>query len=359
MSAPKGGTVSDRGVAVIGAGAWGTALAHLVAGTGRHVRLWCYEPEVAEAIAARRENVQYLPGVVLARGVTPIVELGAAVSNAEAVLMVVPSHAFRSVFTAMAPLLPSEVPLVSATKGIEVDTLALMTDVMRELLPAGSRHPLAVLSGPSFAAEVAQGHPTAVTLSCRDPNVARHLQEMFTTASFKLFTTPDVIGVQIGGALKNVIALAAGGSDGLGFGANTRAALITRGLAEISRLGVAMGGQPWTLSGLSGLGDLILTCTDRQSRNFTVGYRIGRGETLDAITRGMSTVAEGVRTARAAYALSRKFRVLMPIVEQVYAVLYEGKDPRKAVTDLMEPSVGDELRPPERSGGWGDGTAAG
>jgi glycerol-3-phosphate dehydrogenase (NAD(P)+) len=182
---------------------------------------------------------------------------------------------------------------------------------------------------------------------------------MFTTASFKLFTTPDVIGVQIGGALKNVIALAAGGSDGLGFGANTRAALITRGLAEISRLGVAMGGQPWTLSGLSGLGDLILTCTDRQSRNFTVGYRIGRGERLDAITRGMSTVAEGVRTARAAHALSRKFRVLMPIVEQVYAVLYEGKDPRKAVTDLMEPSVGDELRPPERSGGWGDGTAAG
>ncbi|MEW6683001.1 MAG: NAD(P)H-dependent glycerol-3-phosphate dehydrogenase [Nitrospirota bacterium] len=351
--------MTDRGVAVIGAGAWGTALAHLIAGTGRPVRLWCYEPEVAEAIAARRENTRYLPGIALASGIAPTTDLAAAVSDAEAVLMVVPSHALRGVFSRVASVLPTEVPVVSATKGIEVDSLALMTDVMRELLPAGRRHPLAVLSGPSFAAEVAKGHPTAVTLACRDPNVARQLQELLTTTAFKLFTTPDVIGVQIGGALKNVIALAAGGSDGLGFGANTRAALITRGLAEISRLGVAMGGQPWTFSGLSGLGDLILTCTDRQSRNFTVGYRIGRGETLDAIVRGASTVAEGVMTTRAAYALSRKHRVLMPIVEQVYAVLYEGKDPRKAVTDLMEPSVGDELfRPPER-GGWGNGTAAG
>ncbi len=351
--------MTDRGVAVIGAGAWGTALAHLVAGTGRRVRLWCYEPEVANAVAARRENSQYLPGVALASAVAPTTDLAEAVSDVEAVMVVVPSHAFRAVFSRLAAVLPPDVPLVSATKGIEVDTLALMTDVMRELLPAGRRHPLAVLSGPSFAAEVAKGHPTAVTLACRDPNAARHLQELLTTAVFKLFTTPDVIGVQIGGALKNVIALAAGGSDGLGFGANTRAALITRGLAEISRLGVAMGGQPWTFSGLSGLGDLILTCTDRQSRNYTVGYRIGRGETLEAITAGSSTVAEGVRTARAAYALSRKFRVLMPIVEQAYAVLYEGKDPRKAVTDLMEPAVGDELfRLPDR-GGWGDGPADG
>jgi glycerol-3-phosphate dehydrogenase (NAD(P)+) len=347
--------VTERGVAVIGAGAWGTALAHLVAGSGRRVRLWCYEPDVVEAIAARRENVQYLPGMSLAPGIAPTSDLAAAVADAEAVIMVVPSHAFRAVFTRLAPVLPSDAPIVSATKGIEVDTLALMTDLMREVLPAGGRHPLAVLSGPSFAAEVAEGHPTAVSLACRDPHVARRLQELLTTATFKLFTTPDVIGVQIGGALKNVIALAAGGSDGLGFGANTRAALITRGLAEIARLGVAMGGQPWTFSGLSGLGDLILTCTDRQSRNFTVGYRIGGGETVDAITRGTSTVAEGVRTAQAAYALSRKYRVLMPIVEQVYAVLYEGKDPRKAVTDLMEPAVGDELfRPPER-GGLADG----
>jgi len=352
--------VTDRGVAVIGAGAWGTALAHLAAGAGRRVRLWGFEPEVAEAIATRRENTQYLPGIALATAIAPTTDLAAAVSDAEAVLVVVPSHALRAVFSRVASVLPTEVPVVSATKGIEVDSLALMTDVMRELLPAGRRHPLAVLSGPSFAAEVAKGHPTAVTLACRDPNVARRLQEVLTTSTFKLFTTPDVIGVQIGGALKNVIALAAGGSDGLGFGANTRAALITRGLAEISRLGVAMGGQPWTFLGLSGLGDLILTCTDKQSRNYTVGYRIGRGETLDAITRGASTVAEGVRTARAAYALSRKQRVLMPIVEQVYAVLYEGKDPRKAVTDLMEPSVGDELfRPPERGGGWGDGPADG
>ncbi len=348
----------ERGVAVIGAGAWGTALAHLVAGTGRRVRLWCYEPEVADTIVSRRENAQYLPGIPLASAITPTTDLATAVSDAGAVLVAVPSHALRAVCSRMASVLPSEVPVISATKGIEVDTLSLMTDVMRELLPAGQRHPLAVLSGPSFAAEVAKGHPTAVTLACRDPNVARRLQELFSTGSFKLFTTPDVIGVQIGGALKNVIALAAGGSDGLGFGANTRAALITRGLAEMSRLGVAMGGQPWTFSGLSGLGDLILTCTDRQSRNFTVGYRLGGGETVDAITRGTSTVAEGVRTTRAAYALSRKHRVLMPIVEQVYAVLYEGKDPRKAVTDLMEPSVGDEsFRPPERGGGWGDGAA--
>ena len=354
MLPPHGADVTNRSVAVIGAGAWGTALAQLVAGSGRCVRLWCYEPEVAEGIATRRENAHFLPGIALASTITPTTDLGASLLDAEAVLMVVPSHAFRAVFSRVAPVLPTDVPVVSATKGIEVESLALMTDIMRELLPAGRSHPLAVLSGPSFAAEVAKGHPTAVTLACREPNVARALQDVLTSAAFKLFTTPDVIGVQVGGALKNVIALAAGGSDGLGFGANTRAALITRGLAEISRLGVAMGGQPWTFSGLSGLGDLILTCTDRQSRNFTVGYRIGRGETLDAITRGVSAVAEGVRTVRAAYALSRKHHVLMPIVEQVHAVLYEGKDPRKAVTDLMEPSVGDELfRSPDR-GAWGD-----
>jgi glycerol-3-phosphate dehydrogenase (NAD(P)+) len=355
MADAKDATVTDRPLAVIGAGAWGTALAHVAATAGRRVRLWCFEPDVADAIARERRNARYLPGIDLPGGIEAVTDLSAAVRNVAAVLLVAPSHAFRSVFATLAPLLPRDVPLVSATKGIEVDTLALMTDVVRELLPAGSRHPVAVLSGPSFAAEVAKGHPTAVTLACRDPQAARTLQELFTTETFKLFTTPDVIGVQVGGALKNVIALAAGGSDGLGFGSNTRAALITRGLAELSRLGVAMGGQPWTFAGLSGLGDLVLTCTDQQSRNFTVGFRIGRGETLDAITRGATTVAEGVRTARAAYALSRKYRVLMPIVEQIYAVLYEGKDPRKAVTDLMEPAVGDEsFRPPERGGGWGD-----
>jgi glycerol-3-phosphate dehydrogenase (NAD(P)+) len=348
--------------AVIGAGAWGTALAHLAAGIGHRVRLWCYETDVAAAIASDHRNDRYLPGITLHSAVAPTADLAEAVAGVDGVILVVPSNAFRGVLTRLAPHLPVGVPLVSATKGIEVETLALMTDILRDLLPPGGRHPLAVLSGPSFAAEVARGAPAAVALACRDPRVGRHLQEALTTETFKLFTTPDVIGVQVGGALKNVIALAAGGSDGLGFGANARAALITRGLAEISRLGVAMGGQPGTFSGLSGLGDLVLTCTDPQSRNRTVGYRIGQGETLDRIMADASFVAEGVVTVRAAYALSRKYRVLMPIVEQVYAVLYEGKDPRKAVTDLMEPSVGDELaRPVERPGsGHGhDPTGAG
>lgn len=331
-----------RSLAVIGAGAWGTALAHLMARDGRRVRLWCYEPDVAAAIAERRMNVRYLPGIPLAPTIAPTTDVAAAVAEVDAVLLVTPSHALRRVVTDLAPHLPPGVPLVSATKGIEVDSLALMTDVLDQTLPAGRPHPIAVLSGPSFASEVARGAPAAVTLACRDAAVGRRLQESFTTGNFKLFTTSDLTGVQIGGALKNVIALAAGGSDGLGFGANARAALITRGLAEMMRLGVAMGGQPVTFSGLSGLGDLVLTCTDTQSRNRTVGYRIGRGEPLDRILGEASFVAEGVKTARAAYALSRKYRILMPIVEQVYAVLYEGKDPRKAVIDLMEPPVGDE-----------------
>ncbi|MEO6666430.1 MAG: NAD(P)H-dependent glycerol-3-phosphate dehydrogenase [Nitrospiria bacterium] len=331
-----------RSLAVIGAGAWGTALAHLMAQEGRRVRLWCYEPDVAAAIAERHINVRYLPGIPLAPTIVPTTDVAAAVAGVDAVLLAAPSHALRRVVTELAPHLPPGVPLVSATKGIEVESLALMTDVLDQVLP-GRSHPIAVLSGPSFASEVARGAPAAVTLACRDAAVGRRLQEAFTTGHFKLFTTSDIIGVQIGGALKNVIALAAGGSDGLGFGANTRAALITRGLAEMMRLGVAMGGQPVTFSGLSGLGDLVLTCTDTQSRNRTVGYRIGRGEPLDRILGEASFVAEGVKTARAAYALSRKYRILMPIVEQVYAVLYDGKDPRKAVIDLMEPPVGDEL----------------
>ena len=352
--------MTARVLAVIGAGAWGTALAHLAAGAGHRVRLWCYEPEVAAGIAADRRNERYLPGIPLAPGIASTTDLAEAVAAVDAVILAVPSHAFRTVLTRLVPHLPPGVPLVSATKGIEVETLALMTDVLRDVLPPRSGHALAVLSGPSFAAEVARGSPAAVALACRDPLTGRRLRELLTTAHFKLFTTPDVIGVQLGGALKNVIALAAGGSDGLGFGANTRAALITRGLAEITRLGVAMGGQPWTFSGLSGLGDLVLTCTDAQSRNHTVGQRIARGESLERIMADARFVAEGVTTTRAAYALSRKYRVLMPIVEQIHAVLYEGKDPRKAVTDLMEPAVGDELaRPAERFAAGSEADPAG
>jgi glycerol-3-phosphate dehydrogenase (NAD(P)+) len=336
-------------VSVIGAGSWGTALAFLLADAGHRVRLWAYETEVVEAIRTRRENTVFLPGIKLPAAIDPTNSFEEAMEGTGLLVFVVPSHVTRKVLSGLAPHIPSGIPIVSATKGIENETLLLMTDVMKEALPPSNHPYITVLSGPSFAKEVVRRQPTAVSMASADHALAVKVQAAMSTPYFKIFITNDLIGVQLGGALKNVIAVAAGGADGLGFGHNTRSALITRGLAEIMRLGRAMGADPRTFAGLSGLGDLILTSTGELSRNRQVGYQIGQGHSLDEILKEMRMVAEGVHTARAAHRLAQKMGVRMPIVQQVYAVLFDGKDPHRAVTDLMEGVGGDEV---EDAGRW-------
>jgi glycerol-3-phosphate dehydrogenase (NAD(P)+) len=323
-------------VAVIGAGAWGTTLGHLLAGKGMAVRLWAYEPEVVEAIRTRRENTLFLPGVSLAGALEATASLAEAVQGRDWLIFAVPSHAARSVLTRMAAVLPGPVPVVAATKGIEEGTLALIAQVMRETLPGSMHGMLTILSGPSFAAEVCAGGPTAVTLAGEDLSLLGRLQGLLLTPTFRVYTGTDPTGVQLGGALKNVMALAAGVVDGLGLGHNARAALITRGLAEMVRLGTAMGADPRTFAGLSGLGDLVLTCTGPLSRNHAVGVELARGRALEDVIAGTRGVAEGVRTSRAALGLARRHGVEMPIVQAVCAVLFEGKPCRQAVNDLME-----------------------
>ena len=321
--------------AVIGAGAWGTALAWLLAEKGERVRLWAFEPEVAAGIVADHENKLYLPGVSLPAALETTTSLEEAVFGAELVVFVVPSHAAARVAAARAPHVPAGAPVVTATKGIEPDQLRLMSALLEETLPA-RRGPVFALSGPSFAAEVCRRLPTAVVLAGPVGSEAGALQRLLMTPTFRVYLGEDPVGVQLGGALKNVIALAAGVVDGLGLGHNTRAALITRGLAEMVRLGTAMGADARTFAGLSGMGDLVLTCTGGLSRNRSVGVQLGQGKKLADILAGTRTVAEGVNTAKAAKALAERHRVEMPIVQEVCAVLFEGKDPRRAATDLME-----------------------
>jgi len=327
--------VKPTRVAVVGAGAWGTALADHLARNGHPVRLWVYEAELATAMAATRENATYLPGCTLSDQLYPSADLAAVVTGAEVVLSVSPSQVVRRVMTQAAPFLSPHTVVVSASKGIENGSLKLMNQVLKEVLPSAMHPRLAVLSGPSFAAEVARGVPTAVSIACRDPATAQMLQTLFSGPSFRAYTHHDLVGVELGGALKNVIALAAGISDGLGFGHNSRAALITRGLAEISRVGVALGAQPLTFLGLSGMGDLVLTCTGELSRNRTVGVRLGRGETLAEILASMVAVAEGVKTCDAVVELAARLEVDVPIAGEVWQVLHQQKDPAVAVKDLM------------------------
>lgn len=323
-------------IGVIGAGAWGTALAKHLAEKGLAVTLWAFEREVVDSITAARENRLYLPGASLPASLTVTNVLGEAVQQCHGLLFVVPSHVARPVLQQMAPLLAPGTPLVSATKGVEEGTLKLMTQVMEDVLPASTHRSLLVLSGPSFAREVADGQPTALCLAGRESETVEKFQTAFMTSTLRVYADGDLVGVQLGGALKNVIALAAGVVDGLGLGHNSRAALITRGLAEMVRLGTAMGADPRTFYGLSGVGDLVLTCTGALSRNHTVGVRLGQGEKLETILGGMHAVAEGVRTARAALGLAQRFNVEMPIVQEINAVLFEGKSCRRAVGDLMQ-----------------------
>lgn len=302
---------------------------------------WVRSEDVFEAIHTRRENPIYLPGHRLAAGVRPTRSLEEAVRGAQVVVLAVPSHAMREVAARLAPLIPQGAVAVSAAKGIEAEGGQTMTQVLSEVLPQGVA--VAALSGPSFAREVACGLPTAVTVACAEPACAHALQRLFATPTFRVYASRDVVGVELGGAVKNVIAIAAGISDGLGFGHNTRAALITRGLAEIARLGARLGAYPATFAGLAGLGDLVLTCTGDLSRNRTLGLNLGRGARLNELTAGSRQVAEGVRTALSVRGLALRERVEMPICEQVWRVLYEDKEPRSAVAELMSRDLKDEL----------------
>ncbi len=329
-------------IGVIGAGAWGTALAILLGEKGYNVTLWMYEQDLAEETQRIRENRVYLPGFPLPAAVSVTSSLETAVRDKLVILSVVPSHTVRSVSKQFAPFLSEDAIVISASKGIEIDTLKLLSDVLRDTLPWKLHNRLCFLSGPSFAKEVAQKMPTAVTLASYDQRIGKRAQQIVSTPSFRVYTSMDVIGVELGGSVKNVIAIAAGVLEGMGFGSNTLAALLTRGLAEMARLGAAMGANPHTFSGLAGMGDLVLTCTGGLSRNRTLGVRLGRGEKLDDIMKGSKTVAEGVKTAKAARELAARHGVEMPVVDEVTRILYEGKDPRHALKDLMSRDLKDE-----------------
>lgn len=325
--------------AVIGAGAWGTALANLLAENGHETILWAYEPDVADAIARRHENPRFLAGVALYPSLAATDDLGDATAGAELLLFAPPSHALRKVARDAAAGIVAGTPLVVATKGIEADRLALMTDVVAEEIPG---HPVVALSGPSFALEVAQHLPTALVAACADPEIAQLVQRTFSTAAFRVYTQRDVIGVELGGALKNVMAVATGIADGLALGLNARAALITRGLAEMTRLGVALGADPLTFAGLAGVGDLVLTCTGSLSRNRQVGLAIGEGTALAEVLAGRDTVAEGVATTQSAHALAARVGVEMPIVAAVHRVLFERQPARWALVELMTRDLKEE-----------------
>jgi glycerol-3-phosphate dehydrogenase (NAD(P)+) len=317
---------------VLGGGSWGTALGAHLARSGHDVRLWMREGELARSINERRENPAYLPGIALPPGLEATTDLAAAAGAAESVFVVIPSEFCRSIYRQLRPVAREGAVLISATKGIETGSLSRMTEVAAAEAPG---HPLAVVSGPSFALEVARGQPTTVVVAAFDMTVAEAVQHALSTRAFRAYSSDDVVGVEVAGALKNVIAIAAGIIDGLGYGHNTVAALITRGLAEMTRLAVALGGRADTLSGLAGLGDLVLTCTGALSRNRRVGQALGAGRTLAEATAGTPMVAEGVRTTLAACALADRTGIEMPIARQMDAVMYHGKPPRDAVEELM------------------------
>ena len=327
--------VKQRRAAVIGAGSWGTALANHLAECGHTVTLWARDAHLARRLESERENAPYLPGVRLQPQVSATNDAVAAVGESNVFISAVPSHAVRAVWQLMAPLLPEVATLVSATKGIEAGSLLTMSEVLRDTLPAEKSVDVTVLSGPSFAPEVSNRAPTAVVAAASSHGPAEAVQQMLSTPAFRVYTSTDPIGVELGGALKNVMALAAGVCDGLRLGANTRAALITRSLAEMTQLGVAMGARPQTFAGLSGLGDLVLTCTGERSRNHSVGVQLGQGRKLPDILSNMRMVAEGVTTAGCAVTLAARYGVEMPIAEKVNALLQGHISPDEAVMELM------------------------
>jgi glycerol-3-phosphate dehydrogenase (NAD(P)+) len=326
-------------IAVIGAGSWGTALSHALAGLGHRIRLWAYEEAVVDSIHHTRQNRLFLPGVVLPESISATTSLSEALVGAKFVVTVMPSHVCRSIYIQMLPHLNADMIYVSATKGLDTERPMRMSQVICEATGPCFSPRLTVLSGPSFAQEVARGDPTAVVVASEDQNAAQCVQEEFSSKSLRLYTTNDVVGVEFGGAIKNVIAIAAGVIEGLGLGHNPMAALITRGLAEMTRLACACGGKGETLAGLAGMGDLVLTCTGDLSRNRRVGIELGKGRRLGDIIGSMRMVAEGVRTTGATVALGRRYGIEMPITCQVSRILEGVISPGNAIRELMERSL--------------------
>lgn len=333
----------DLHIGVVGAGSWGTALANLLAGKGYVIDWWVFEPDVCQQIAETSENKVFLPGACLSENLRPTNDMARAVSGKDMVLIVVPSHVMRIVAGQMAPHLEPRAMVVSASKGIENETQLTMSGVLKESIPGLGDERLAVLSGPSFAKEVAAGLPTVVAVASKSIECARCMQQVFATPAFRVYTNEDIIGVELGGSVKNVIAIAAGMIDGMKLGLNTRAALITRGMTEMRRLGLALGANPRTFTGLAGFGDLVLTCTGDLSRNHTVGKKVGEGMKLTEVLENMRMVAEGVKTARSVYNLSRRLGVEMPISHAVYRILHEDLAPKDALYQLMTRDLKSEL----------------
>jgi glycerol-3-phosphate dehydrogenase (NAD(P)+) len=325
-----------RKIAIIGAGSWGTALALVAARTGNEVRLWAHRAQVADSLRLDRENQIYLPGIRLPASISPTNDLAEALADAEIVLTVVPSHVSRKIYRQMLPHLLPEMIFVSATKGIEIETQMRMEEVVRDVVGSRFQVNYVALSGPSFAQEVAKDEPCAIVAASSSTESAAAVQQALSSGRFRVYTNNDVIGVETAGAIKNVMAIATGAVNGLGLGYNSAAALITRGLAEITRMTFRLGGHPETMAGLAGLGDLVLTCFGNLSRNRRVGFELGRGRNLEEIIREMREVAEGVKTAQAVNELAAKLAVEMPIATGVYQMLYEGKSPRELELELME-----------------------
>jgi glycerol-3-phosphate dehydrogenase (NAD(P)+) len=332
-----------KNACVVGGGSWGSAFALHLAKAGLPVRLWIREPEICAQAVRTRQNRVFLPGHVFPACASFHHDLAEAVTGAETVFLAVPSLYFRKIYSRVAPLLRPGTGVISLTKGLEKKTLLRMSEIVASLPPAGGGSArIGVLSGPSFSKETAEGHPTALVMASEDQDLARRIQARLSNSSWRIYTSRDVVGVEIGGALKNIIAIAAGLSDGMNFGFNSRAALMTRGLAEIARLGTKLGARRETFAGLAGLGDLVLTCTGPLSRNRNVGLELGRGRSLASIVGSMRETAEGVPTTLSARALARRKGVDLPITEEVYLVLYRRKNPRRALTDLMSRTLKDE-----------------
>src|SRR4051812_18335079 len=329
---------------VIGGGSWGTALASVLAHNGHDVVVWSHDADVARALGERHENPRYMPGIPLPARVTGTQDFAVALAGAELVVAVNPSHVTRDVMSKALPALPKATPIVCATKGIENETLLTMHEVLEDVLPAELHPYLVCLSGPSFAKETMLKMPTAVVVASPWEKMAQRVQRAFSNDYFRVYTSADVAGVELGGSLKNVCAIAAGISDGMGFGSNTRAAIMTRGLAELVRLSMKKGANPLTLSGLAGMGDLVLTCTGELSRNRTVGLGLGRGQKLEEVLAGMKQVAEGVRTAKSVHDLAHKLGVDMPLHDAVYRILYEGLPSQAALQSLTSRELKSEFQ---------------
>ena len=321
-------------IAVIGAGSWGTALAKLLSEKYANVTLWARSPELVATLTSTRENKTYLPGISLPRGLTFTSDIKATVEQADVIFFVTPSHVMRGMAKIVAPFVKGAALIVTAAKGLELGTYKRMSQILAEEFP-DHRNKIAALSGPTHAEEVGLGYPAAIVIASANQATAEQLQDILMTSRFRAYTNPDIIGVELGGALKNIIALGAGIVEGLGFGDNTKAALMTRGLAEIARLGMAMEAQVATFAGISGVGDLIVTCTSKHSRNRRAGLLIAAGQSIDDIQQGSKMVVEGIRSTQAAYELAKRHNIEMPITEQAYAILYQNKDPREAVLELM------------------------